>query len=106
MQHDWFRGVDWQTIHQQPAPYAPHQAESMLESMEALRWVESGSSECSALVKILTANFDCCCSEASHTHSPVSTATATASGSSRESSRFRMDEKDPFCGYSFKKEKV
>jgi hypothetical protein len=107
MQHEWLRGVDWQTVHQQPAPYAPHQAESMAESLEALRWVETGSSECATLVKLLTANFDCD-PQAIHI-TAAKTASNGSSGSScssRESSNNQIDKQDPFFGYSFKREQV
>lgn len=97
MQHEWFRGVDWQTVHQQPAPYAPRLADSLAESLEALRWAKPGSQQCAALVRAVTTNFDC--------SSTIGSNGMLLSGCV-ESNIPDSKEMDLFSGYSFKREKV
>lgn len=67
--------------------------------METLRHVKAESPECAALVKILTANFECCSEASTFPESKVS-----AGGS--HSSRCKTDEADIFYGYSSKGKQV
>ena len=56
--HRWFKGLDWNTLRQQRAPYLPSGSTRLKEVLSELQDVDNTSPRYHNLIQQLTANFD------------------------------------------------
>lgn len=58
MQHPWFAGVDWASLHAQEAPYNTPALRVVAQSLAKLRHLPAGHPDEAATLKTLASNFD------------------------------------------------
>jgi len=56
--HPWFRGIDWDNLRAEPAPFLPEGSARMKSLLSELRQVDPSSPAYRSLIQQITANFD------------------------------------------------
>lgn len=94
--HPFFAGIDWDTLHDQPAPYASPLAKLQGDAIERLKGMPRANPEFAGLVATLTGNFD---------EFPDVVLDEGVSGGGGKVKRGGSKVKNEFVGYTFKRAK-
>lgn len=90
--HSWLRDVDWDHLHEVPAPYVPSQSSNMKGVLKQICHMEKGDSMYDGVLAQLTSNFDKYKDDGNLWNSTkVNT---------------RKDKDSEFVGYTYKRKKV
>lgn len=91
-EHPWFRGIDWATLREQPAPFVPPGSSRIRRLVNDLSQVDLKSSTFPSLLRSVTSNFDKF-DDANHMWGKDNRATVTTT------------DRNQFIGYTFRRKK-
>jgi len=89
-EHPWFRGMDWENLRAQPAPYRPEGSEVLRDLLAELETVDVNDRRYRLLIEQITTNFD----------------NFDEEGNWGGKRRMKIDRNNDFLGYSFKRKQA